>query len=77
MEGLSAGAAEVTPTLGSQEDVSLAVGSSLQAWELKAREEGMDQGDYMQVLGKLLQGAGAAFSTMYHVRAGVTSVWLT
>nr|XP_014337272.1 PREDICTED: P2X purinoceptor 5 [Bos mutus] len=55
------------------EDVSLAVGSSLQAWELKATEEGMDQGDYMQVLGKLLQGAGAAFSTMYHVRAGVTS----
>ena len=31
MEGLSEGAAEVTPTLGSQEDVSLAVGSSLTA----------------------------------------------
>ena len=65
-----------THSQGSQEDVPLAVGSSLQSWELKAREEGMDQGDCMQVVGKPLQGAGAAvrsaFSTMYHVRAGIT-----
>lgn len=63
-----------THSEGSQEDGLLAVGPSLQPWELEAREEGMDQGGCMQVVGKPLQGAGArsAFSTMYDVRAGVT-----
>lgn len=64
LEGLSAGAAEATPTLrGSQEDGLLAVGPSLQPWNSRAREGGWTQGGCM-VVGKPLQGAGARSASL-------------